>query len=93
LAELAGRHEIRNSLFKASYRRECRRYAPALGEDRPAATRGGHSCAGGASNGTLLHDFVIEETARMIHVLNSPSPAAIAALPIGQQLAQPAVSG
>lgn len=39
------------------------------------------------SGGTLLHDFVIERTDRMIHVLNSPSPAATAALPIGRHIA------
>jgi L-2-hydroxyglutarate oxidase len=38
-------------------------------------------------DGTLVHDFVIERTDRMIHVLNSPSPAATAALPIGRHLA------
>ena len=39
------------------------------------------------SDGTLVHDFVVHRTDRMIHVLNSPSPAATAALPIGQHLA------
>ena len=34
-----------------------------------------------------MHDFVVERTNRMIHVLNSPSPAATAALPIGRHLA------
>jgi L-2-hydroxyglutarate oxidase len=38
-------------------------------------------------DGTLVHDFVVERTDRMIHVLNSPSPAATAALPIGRHLA------
>jgi L-2-hydroxyglutarate oxidase len=38
-------------------------------------------------DGTLLHDFVVAQTDRMVHVLNSPSPAATAALPIGRHLA------
>lgn len=82
-----GLREIRNSLSKSSYLRECRRYAPALvGADLlpyPAGIR----AQAVRRDGTLVHDFVIERTDRMIHVLNSPSPAATAALPIGRHLA------
>lgn len=38
-------------------------------------------------DGTLIHDFLLAETDRIIHVLNAPSPAATAALPIGEHLA------
>jgi L-2-hydroxyglutarate oxidase len=37
--------------------------------------------------GRLLDDFHIVEGERMIHVLNAPSPAATAALSIGQEIA------
>jgi len=37
-------------------------------------------------DGTLVHDFLIGETARTIHVLNAPSPAATSAIPIGTHI-------
>jgi L-2-hydroxyglutarate oxidase len=43
-------------------------------------------------DGTLIHDFLLAETPRMIHVLNAPSPAATAALPIGGHLASKATT-
>ncbi|WP_412062880.1 L-2-hydroxyglutarate oxidase [Rubrivirga sp. IMCC45206] len=38
-------------------------------------------------DGTLADDFVIEETARAVHVINAPSPAATASLTIGEHVA------
>jgi L-2-hydroxyglutarate oxidase len=38
-------------------------------------------------DGTLVHDFLIRETPRSVHVLNAPSPAATSALPIGEMIA------
>jgi L-2-hydroxyglutarate oxidase len=38
-------------------------------------------------NGFLVDDFRIMETARMVHVLNAPSPAATASLSIGRTIA------
>ncbi|MGI9017870.1 MAG: L-2-hydroxyglutarate oxidase [Euzebya sp.] len=39
------------------------------------------------ADGTLADDFVFHRTPRTVHVLNAPSPAATAALAIGQTLA------
>jgi L-2-hydroxyglutarate oxidase len=39
-------------------------------------------------DGTLVDDFAIEASERMIHVLNAPSPAATASYAIGQYTAQ-----
>ncbi len=87
-----GLREIRNSLSKASYLRECRKYAPSLQKADLLPYDAGIRAQAVRSDGTLIHDFVIVETARMLHVLNSPSPAATAALPIGQHLAERAVT-
>ena len=35
----------------------------------------------------MIHDFLIHRGRRSLHVCNSPSPAATAALPIGRHLA------
>jgi L-2-hydroxyglutarate oxidase LhgO len=40
-----------------------------------------------APDGTLLDDFAIVETDRMVHVVNAPSPAATASLAIGRHIA------
>ena len=82
-----GVHEIRNSLSKSSYLRECRKYAPALTIDDLLPRAAGIRAQAVRRDGTLVHDFVIEQTERMVHVLNSPSPAATAALPIGRRIA------
>jgi L-2-hydroxyglutarate oxidase len=38
-------------------------------------------------DGTLVDDFLLEESDRMIHVLNAPSPAATASIVIGRDIA------
>jgi (S)-2-hydroxyglutarate dehydrogenase len=83
-----GLREIRNSLSKNSYLRECRKYAPALQYDDLLPREAGIRAQAVRRDGTLVHDFVIERTERMVHVLNSPSPAATAALPIGRRIAE-----
>ena len=40
-----------------------------------------------APDGSLVDDFRIVETERMVHVLNAPSPAATASIPIGERIA------
>lgn len=82
-----GLREIRNSAFKRSYLRECRKYAPELTADDLLPREAGIRAQAVRRDGTLIHDFVIEQTQRMVHVLNSPSPAATAALPIGKRIA------
>jgi L-2-hydroxyglutarate oxidase len=34
----------------------------------------------------MVHDFLIGETERTIHVLNAPSPAATSSIPIGRHI-------
>jgi len=79
--------EVRNSLFKGSYLQECRKYAPGLTKEDLLPCEAGIRAQAVRRDGTLIHDFLLAETARMIHVLNAPSPAATAALPIGRHLA------
>ncbi len=79
--------EVRNSLFKGSYLRECRKYAPGLVKADLLPYQAGIRAQAVRRDGTLIHDFLLAESGRMIHVLNAPSPAATAALPIGEHLA------
>lgn len=87
-----GFREVRDSLWRRGYLRACRKYAPALELSDLIPSEAGIRAQAVRRDGTLIHDFAIERTARMIHVLNSPSPAATAALPIGEHLADLAVT-
>ncbi|MHC6228499.1 FAD-dependent oxidoreductase [Arthrobacter sp. MMS24-T111] len=79
--------EVRNSLFKGSYLQKCRKYAPGLAKEDLLPREAGIRAQAVRRDGTLLHDFLLAGTDRMLHVLNAPSPAATAALPIGEHLA------
>jgi L-2-hydroxyglutarate oxidase len=79
--------ELRNSLWKAGYLRECQKYCPELTLADLLPYRPGIRAQAVAPDGTLIHDFLFRETARMLHVCNAPSPAATSALPIGTLIA------
>lgn len=87
-----GLREVRDSLWRRGYLRACRKYAPALELSDLIPAEAGIRAQAVGRDGTLIHDFAIAQTARMIHVLNSPSPAATAALPIGEHLASLAIA-
>ncbi len=94
---VAGKHfgtgmaEIRNSVWKRAYLAQCRKYCPglALADLEPGIT--GIRAQAVLRDGTLVHDFLFEETARMLHVCNAPSPAATSAIPIGRMIAEKAL--
>ncbi len=95
---LAARHlrtglgELSRSLSLRSFWHAARRLVPDLAlED---LTRGPSGVRAQAlfHDGTLADDFVIAETARCVHVVNAPSPAATASLAIGDQIAAQALS-
>ncbi|WP_245719891.1 L-2-hydroxyglutarate oxidase [Nocardia uniformis] len=81
-----GLRELRNSLFKRGYLAECRRYCPELTIEDLRPREAGIRAQAVLRDGTLVHDFLIERTARSVHVLNAPSPAATSALPIADHI-------
>lgn len=91
---LAQRHwrtglgEVWRSANKPAFVAALRRLMPALQGSQ--LVRGGAGVRAQAleRDGSLVDDFQIVETDRMIHVLNAPSPGATASLPIGEQIAQ-----
>jgi (S)-2-hydroxyglutarate dehydrogenase len=87
---LAARHwrtglgELRRSFSKTAFVRALQRLIPAItAEDLTPAPAGVRAMAVG-EDGTLVDDFVIQESERVINVLNAPSPAATASLNIGR---------
>jgi L-2-hydroxyglutarate oxidase len=79
--------EMKNSLFKAGYLEQCRKYAPSLQLEDLLPYEAGIRAQAVLEDGTLVHDFLFLETARMLHVCNAPSPAATSAIPIGEMIA------
>jgi L-2-hydroxyglutarate oxidase len=79
--------ELRGSLIKSYYLRECRKYCPELTLQDLQPYPAGIRAQAVLRDGTLVHDFLFADTARMVHVLNAPSPAATAAIPIGRMIA------
>ncbi|MCB5170116.1 L-2-hydroxyglutarate oxidase [Streptomyces bambusae] len=95
---VAGRHwrygagEIHRSLSRRAFTEAVRRLLPAVTPDdlRPIAS--GVRAQAVLRDGTLVDDFLIREAPRTVHVLNAPSPAATASLPIGREIARRALS-
>ncbi|MCP3754818.1 L-2-hydroxyglutarate oxidase [Streptomyces sp. TBY4] len=82
-----GAGEVRRSLSKPAFVEAVRRLLPEVrGEDLVPAAAGVRAQAV-LRDGTLVDDFLIREGERAVHVLNAPSPAATASLPIGREIA------
>ncbi|MFE3290941.1 L-2-hydroxyglutarate oxidase [Rhodococcus sp. NPDC059234] len=79
--------ELRDSLFRRGYLARCRKYCPDLTLADLLPREAGIRAQAVLRDGTLVHDFLIEQTPRSVHVLNAPSPAATSALPIADTIA------
>jgi (S)-2-hydroxyglutarate dehydrogenase len=79
--------EIRRSASARRFAAAARRLVPELADEdlRPAGA--GVRAQAVTRDGRLVDDFLVVETPTALHVLNAPSPAATAALPIGAELA------
>ncbi|WP_369197634.1 L-2-hydroxyglutarate oxidase [Streptomyces djakartensis] len=87
-----GAGELRRSLSKSAFTRAVRRMLPAVTEEDLVPAAAGVRAQAVLRDGTLVDDFLIREGARTVHVLNAPSPAATASLPIGREVARRALS-
>jgi (S)-2-hydroxyglutarate dehydrogenase len=84
----SGALEMANSLLKSRYLALCRRYCPELELSDLSPYRAGVRAQAVLADGTMVHDFLIGETERTIHVLNAPSPAATSSIPIGRHISR-----
>ncbi|MFF3755153.1 L-2-hydroxyglutarate oxidase [Streptomyces sp. NPDC002018] len=87
-----GAGELHRSLSKRAFATAVRRLLPAVRDAdlRPAAA--GVRAQAVLRDGTLADDFLIRQRPRTVHVLNAPSPAATASLPIGREVARRALA-
>jgi len=88
----SGLREMRNSLSRKRYLALCQKYYPELQLDDLQPYRPGIRAQAVLPDGTLAHDFMIEQTERMLHVCNAPSPAATSAMPIARHIVDLAVA-
>ncbi|MBL1083434.1 L-2-hydroxyglutarate oxidase [Streptomyces actinomycinicus] len=81
-----GAGELRRSVSKAAFLEAVRRLLPAAEAGDLVRAPAGVRAQAVLRDGTLVDDFLIKEGARAVHVLNAPSPAATASLPIGREV-------
>lgn len=90
---MAARHwktglgEMWRSVSKAAFVRALQRLVPELKTDDLDPAPAGVRAQALAPDGSLVDDFLIEESGRVVNVLNAPSPAATSALNIGGLIA------
>ncbi|MFC9221487.1 L-2-hydroxyglutarate oxidase [Streptomyces hygroscopicus] len=83
-----GAGEMRRSLSKRAFTDAVRRLLPDVTADDLIAAPAGVRAQAVLPDGTLVDDFLIAQSPRIVHVLNAPSPAATASLPIGREVAR-----
>ena len=81
-------HELQGSLIGSIYLKECQKYCPSLKLDDFLPHRAGIRAQAVTKEGIPIHDFMLKQTKRMLHVCNAPSPAATSAFPIGRMIAE-----
>jgi L-2-hydroxyglutarate oxidase len=82
-----GLHEVVRSLSKRAFLASVQRLVPEVRGSDLVRARSGVRAQAVRDDGTLVDDFVIAMTGRNVSVLSAPSPAATAALVIGEQIA------
>jgi L-2-hydroxyglutarate oxidase len=82
----SGCGEYQRSLSKSAFVRALQRLLPELCEEDLVPGDSGVRAQAVKRDGSLVDDFEIVASARMLHVLNVPSPAATASLLIGRTI-------
>lgn len=85
-----GAGEFYRSFSKAAFVRALQRLLPALRAEDLRPSGAGVRAQAIDPAGALVDDFSIQTLGGMLHVLNAPSPAATASLPIGRAIADEA---
>ncbi len=86
----SGLYEFRRSFSKAEFVRALQRLLPEVRERDLVPGGSGVRAQALGRDGTLIDDFRFVPSARMLHVLNVPSPAATASLVIGRAIVRAA---
>jgi L-2-hydroxyglutarate oxidase len=87
-----GLGEMYRSWNKRAFVKALRKLVPEIGVDDLRPGGAGIRAQAMDARGNLLSDFSILDTPKAIHVLNAPSPAATASIPIGRTIAEKALA-
>ena len=82
-----GVQEMMRSASKTLFLRSLQQLIPAIKSSDIHPAPAGIRAQAVAPNGSLVDDFSFTESARIVHVVNAPSPAATASLAIGEHIA------
>jgi (S)-2-hydroxyglutarate dehydrogenase len=82
-----GAAEMRRSLSRRRFADAARRLLPDLRDEDLVPAGAGVRAQAVTHDGSLVDAFLVVEREHALHVLNAPSPAATASLPIGAELA------
>ncbi len=82
----SGLSEWRNSFFSAVYLKACQKYMPSLRRGDLGGRKAGVRAQVIMNDGAIMHDFLVLETERMVHICNAPSPAATSSLAIADHV-------
>lgn len=77
---------------KAAFVAEVQRYVPEIRSEQLVFGPSGVRAQALARDGTMVDDFLLGGSDRVLHVRNAPSPAATSSLAIGRVLAEEAIS-
>ena len=83
-----GSAKCSRSWSKRNFVRSCQRLLPEVQMEDMTPGGSGVRAQALAPDGTLVDDFRFLPRGRFLHVLNVPSPAATASLPIGREIVQ-----
>ena len=78
--------EMYRSLSKAAMARQIQRMLPDVRAEDLTPAGAGVRAQAVKPDGTLVDDFLLVSDGPVLHVLNAPSPAATAAMPIGREI-------
>ena len=79
--------EYYRSFFKGAFVHALQKLVPEITANDVSSSPAGVRAQALSADGQLVDDFVINNTGNMIHVINSPSPAATSSLAIGEYIA------
>jgi L-2-hydroxyglutarate oxidase LhgO len=85
-----GMDEMWRDWWKPAFVRELQRYIPSIRADQLTFGPSGVRAQALMRDGSLVDDFSLGGSGRILHVQNAPSPAATSSLAIGRMLAQTA---
>ena len=83
-----GMGEIYRSFSKKAFVRGLKRLVPEVEEEDVVPISAGVRAQALKEDGAMVDDFLIVEGRNSVHVLNAPSPAATASIPIGNEIAR-----